>query len=166
MPIKFDRGYIARIDLAPSTLAAGTIYWSNRNQGTPGQQIYVARICGSMTFIGTNAATRSLLGVHRKAGTPTGGTSTPPSLLNSGSPTGLNDCRFANAGLAGATIGVNDQFAVFAQQSQLGGSNFVDLQFEDENPFIVEAGEFFCIYAHAALVAGVGFNGYALWYSN
>lgn len=157
MAIAFARGWVTRFDFTPSVLTLGKIYWSIRNQDPT--RVFVGQLRGQAIFTGTTAGTMSQIGLHRKAGTPTGGVEILPTLLNGGSPTGTLEQRQDNAGLSGFLLGTADQFHVVSCPSVAGAVVPIALPFEDENPLMLEQGDCLVLYAHTALVSGLTLSG-------
>lgn len=160
---KLDGTYHTRLELVPSTLTAGTVYWSMRNNGS--KKAVVRQLAALITFAGVAAATRSAYELVRFSGANmTGGTSVAAVKGSNvdDTNTAVTDIRFAPAGLttSGVTFELNG-IAILAHANQLGSQHDAILNFADT--LVLEPGEGLAIRASTAIVAGSGIHGLVNW---
>lgn len=160
---KDDGTYFARLDLVPSTLTLGTVYFSMRNNGTT--KAFIKKILAALNFAGTAAASRSAYEVVRFSGANmTGGTAMAAikgsNVVDANSI--VTDMRFAPAGLtaSGVTFEANP-IAVISHANQLTADVVTPLDFEEE--LELAPGEGLAIRASTAIVAGSALQGLMSW---
>lgn len=160
---KKDGDYFARLDLVPTTLTLGTVYFSMRNNGST--KALIKKLLSALTFAGTAAASRSVYEVVRFSGANmTGGTSVAAVKGSSVDDANsiVTDIRFAPAGLttAGVTFEANP-IAVISHANQLTADVVANMEFDEE--LELAPGEGLAIRASTAVVAGSALQGLLSW---
>lgn len=160
---KKDGKYLARLDIVPSTLTAGTVFFGMRNNGS--KKALIGKLTALLNFAGTAAASRSAYELVRFSGANmTGGTSIGAIKGDNTDDANsvMTDIRFAPAGLT--TTGVTfegNQVAVLSHANQLAANHSQELNFDEE--LVLGPGEGLAIRANTAIVAGSALQGFIKW---
>lgn len=160
---KKDGNYFARLDLVPTTLTAGTVYFSMRNNGTT--KATIKKLLALMNFSGAVVATRSVYEIVRFSGANMTGGSAVQAVKGSNTTDAnsvVTDLRFAPAGLTttGVTFETN-AIAVISHANQLTADTTAEMNFEEE--LELAPGEGLAIRASTAVVAGTALQGMLFW---
>jgi hypothetical protein len=157
--------YMTKIEIVPTTLNAGTTYFSMRNLGT--KDIHIHRILLYSSFSGVNAATRSIFEIERfTTATPTAGTAQTAVKKATSFPTSnVTDIRFAPGGLTTTNVVFGDPFTLVNVTNQLSYQTAFQIEYpeEQDNRLILAANEGLCIRANTAIVAGAALLGSIDW---
>ncbi len=155
--------YAARIEIVPSTLTSGTVYWAIRNNHAT-LTVYLRKFELKLGFSGIAAATRSAYEMIRFSGaTPTGGTALPPVKRRTTYANSLIDARFAPAGLTmtGTILDTSGAWHTVGHTNQLNVDHAQNIA--SENGFELLPGEGLAIRASGALVLGSYLVGSVRW---
>lgn len=160
--------HLLPVQIYPSTLTTGTVYWAMRN-GDSGARIFINKIFIDADFIGTSAASRSILEFARfSTATPSGGTSLSVVSLDSQFPSSnLADARKSDSGLTTSGLSIESTpILSISVVSQVTANSFKSVVSENHleiDSICLNAGEGFLIRAQGSIVSGVGLTGYLQW---
>lgn len=157
--------YMTKIEIIPTTLNAGTTYFSMRNLGS--NDIHIHRILLYSSFSGVSAASRSIFEIERfTTATPTGGTAQTAVKKASSDPTSnMTDIRFAAGGLTTTNVVFGDPFTLVNVTNQLSYQTAFQIEYpeEQDNRLVLAANEGLCIRANTAIVSGAALLGSIDW---
>ncbi|MET0403042.1 MAG: hypothetical protein ABW123_11595 [Cystobacter sp.] len=160
----YDGGYVLPVEIVPTTVTAGTVYWQMRNAGA--KRVFVRKVELMIGFQGTAAASRSSFGLARATGANTpGGTALTPVKKASAMAASSVTSAFAVAGLVTTGLAIEQDFHRSAIPNQLNASFPFDLDFtpDEWNLLVLAPGESLLIRANGALIAGVFLFGQVTW---
>lgn len=152
------------VDIVPSTVTSGTVYFSLRNGGS--KTMYVKRLDLQMGFTGTAAASRSSYEVVRYNGTPSGGTAVAAVKKLSTQANSGAAALVAPAGLTVSGVTFDTAFHRVASPNQLTATTAQDVDFGDVDAAKIALlpGEGLAIRANGAVVAGSFLVGSLGWH--
>lgn len=163
---EYAGSYITRVEVIPTTLTAGTTYFTMRNLGT--RRVFIRRMEFKLGFSGTAAASRSLYEIERfSAATPTGGTAiTALKKDNTHPASSVTDIRFAPGGLTTTGVTFEAVLHLIGHTNQLTIDHSQDLSFigdGEAGKIVLAVNEGLCIRANTAIVAGSYLVGNITW---
>jgi hypothetical protein len=161
----YGYSYAISLDIVPTTLADGTVYWAMRNNGT--RMVYLKRVSLQQGFTGTAAASRSSFSLVRFTGTPSGGTTMPSVKKISTQPTAGATFTGATAGLTATSMTFDTGiFHRVSSPNQLNTQTSVDMDYgtNEAAQFNLAPGEGICLRAAGAVVSGVFISGSIGWH--
>ena len=149
------------VDVVPTTLTDGTVYWTLLNNGT--KEVWLKCFELTMGFSGTAAATRSALSISRFSNaTPSGGTSAVPVKHDPAFPaSSVGDVRFAPAGLTLSGVVFEAPFCLLAVPNQLN-ANF-SFPINPPGAIVIEPNQGIAVRAVGAVVLGLFLAGSVHW---
>lgn len=163
----YDGSYGLPIQIVPTTVTAGTVYWQMRNAGA--KRVFIRKIELILGWVTTTAAaTRSVLSMRRATGSNTpGGTAITPIKKSSTMPASSVTGAFAPAGLTITGLTQEADFSVFGTGNNAGQSQSFDLDFTSGGEtarFVLQPGESLLFESQAlAVVAGFHALGQVTW---
>jgi hypothetical protein len=158
--------YITRIEIIPTTLTAGTTYFTMRNLGS--KRAFIRSIEFKIGFSGTAAASRTLYEIERfSSATPTGGTPLTATKVDNTYPaSSITDIRFSPGGLTTAGVAFEISFHLIGNSNQLTADGFQDISFiknGEYSQFVLAINEGLAIRANTAVVLGSYLVGSIYW---
>ena len=159
---EYDGNYCLPIEIVPSTLTDGTVYWAFRNTGA--KRVFIHKMRIKVGFAGTPGASGSRFQLRRfSAATPTGGTALDVIKFDNTQPaSSVGDARFAPAGLTVAGVSFESRFEMFGVTSDNNNDAAAVIDF-GEHPFVVAPNEGISISAYGAVIAGSWIIGAMSW---
>jgi hypothetical protein len=162
---EYGTSFAASIDMQPTTIADGTVFWTMRNAST--KTFYIRRIDLHVGFIGTAATSRSTFGIYRFTGTPSGGATGLAVKKISAGASSTSQLLSAAAGLTVTGVTFDSQpFHRITNVNQLNSNGVQSIDFGTNEPGQMQLapGEGIAIRAVGALVAGCYIAGSTGWH--
>jgi len=153
--------YGVMMDVVPTTLTDGTVYWTLLNNGT--KEVWLKCLELTMGFSGTAAATRSALTISRFSNTtPSGGTSGVVVKHDPAFPSSsVGDVRYAPAGLTVTGVVFEAPICLLAIPNQLN-ANF-SFPIVPPGSIVLEPNQGLAVRAFGAVVLGLFLSGSVHW---
>jgi hypothetical protein len=164
LPTEYGYSYAISLDIVPTTLADGTVYWAMRNNGT--RTIYLKRVSLQQGFTGVAAASRSSFNLLRFTGSPSGGATMPSVKKISTQPTaGVLTAAAAGLTSSGMTFDAGI-FHRVSSPNQLNTQTNVDMDYgtNEAAQFNLAPNEGICLRASGPVVSGVFISGSIGWH--
>jgi hypothetical protein len=161
-------GYLARIDSAPTLLAAGSAYHTLFNPAGSGKTLKVHNIDLQIGFAGVNVASRSTMEILRYAATapavPTGGAVFAAIKASPDFDASIALIRSADGGLGVVGLVLEEPFFDFSVTNQVNCNfNCPWLATNAEDKLVIPPGHGLLILADTVIVAGAYFTGAIHW---
>lgn len=156
--------YICHIDLSPSTLLDGTVYWVLSNQDA--KNIMLHKIHLQLGSKAGSANNSSIFMITRVRGVPAGSGSVSLGQYDYSQEKSFSKCMASNSGIdmAGSSILGDGIFTISVRDGQSLPTYDIDFRHHgDDAGFIIMPSDGLCIKAHGAVQAGVQLHGAFEW---